>query len=114
MHMLNMRIIGIIMQLAEYEVFMPMDPFLRAFPMGVGSVSMCVSWHRRFRLSTPNAHFCMIFHFFGVFCGIFYLLLPFFKHTDEVNEKIGVLHVAQRFDRALAVCLDDALAAVET
>lgn len=41
MHMLNMRIIGIIMQLAEYEVFMPMDPFLRAFPMGVGSVSMC-------------------------------------------------------------------------
>lgn len=40
MHMLNMRII---MQLAEYEVFMPMDPFLRAFPMGVGSVSMCVS-----------------------------------------------------------------------
>ena len=27
MHMLNMRIIGIIMQLAEYEVFMPMDPF---------------------------------------------------------------------------------------
>lgn len=34
MHMLNMRIIGIIMQLAEYEVFMPMDPFLRAFPMG--------------------------------------------------------------------------------
>ena len=23
MHMLNMRIIGIIMQLAEYEVFMP-------------------------------------------------------------------------------------------
>ena len=49
----------------------------------------------------------MIFHFFGVFCGIFYLLLPFFKHTDEVNEKIGVLHVAQRFDRALAVRLDD-------
>lgn len=43
MHMLNMRIIGIIMQLAEYEVFMPMDPFLRAFPMGVGPVSMCVS-----------------------------------------------------------------------
>lgn len=43
MHMLNMRIIGIIMQLAEYEVFMPMDSFLRAFPMGVGSVSMCVS-----------------------------------------------------------------------
>lgn len=36
MHMLNMRIIGIIMQLAEYEVFMPMDPFLRAFPMGGG------------------------------------------------------------------------------
>lgn len=34
MHMLNMRIIGIIMQLAEYEVFMPMDPFLRAFHMG--------------------------------------------------------------------------------
>ena len=34
MHMLNMRIIGIIMQLAEYEVFMPMDPFLRAFPTG--------------------------------------------------------------------------------
>ena len=55
----------------------------------------------------------MIFHFFGVFCGIFYLLLPFFKHTDEVNEKIGVRHVAQRFDRALAVRLDDALAAVE-
>ena len=27
MHMLNMRIIGIIMQLAEYEVIMPMDPF---------------------------------------------------------------------------------------
>lgn len=25
MHMLNMRIIGIIMQLAEYEVFMPMN-----------------------------------------------------------------------------------------
>lgn len=43
MHMLNMRIIGIIMQLAEYEVFMPMDPFLRAFPHRVGSVSMCVS-----------------------------------------------------------------------
>lgn len=43
MHMLNMRIIGIIMQLAEYEVFMPMDPFLRAFLTGVGSVSMCVS-----------------------------------------------------------------------
>ena len=55
----------------------------------------------------------MIFHFFGVFCGIFYLLLPFFKHTDEVNEKIGVRHVAQRFDRALAVRLDDALAAAE-
>lgn len=34
MHMLNMRIIGIIMQLAKYEVFMPMDPFLRAFPRG--------------------------------------------------------------------------------
>ena len=34
MHMLNMRIIGIIMQLAEYEVFMPMDPFLRAFHTG--------------------------------------------------------------------------------
>lgn len=34
MHMLNMRIIGIIMQLAEYEVIMPMDPFLRAFPTG--------------------------------------------------------------------------------
>lgn len=32
--MLNMRIIGIIMQLAEYEVFMPMDPFLRAFHTG--------------------------------------------------------------------------------
>ena len=100
MHMLNMRIIGIIMQLAEYEVFMPMDPFLRAFPTG---------W-----VPFQCAHFCMIFHFFGVFCGIFYLLLPFFKHTDEVNEKIGVLHVAQRFDRALAVRLDDALAAVET
>ena len=42
MHMLNMRIIGIIMQLAEYGVFMPMDPFLRAFPRG-GSASMCVS-----------------------------------------------------------------------
>ena len=34
MHMLNMRIIGIIMQLAEYEVFMPMNPFLRAFHTG--------------------------------------------------------------------------------
>lgn len=34
MHMLNMRIIGIIMQLAEYEVFMPMDPFLRVFHTG--------------------------------------------------------------------------------
>ena len=41
-------------------------------------------------------------------------MLPFFKHTDEVNEKIRVLHVAQRFDRALTVRLDDALAAVET
>ena len=92
MHMLNMRIIGIIMQLAEYEVFMPMDPFLRAFHTG---------W-------VPFQ--CA----YGVFCGIFYLLLPFFKHTDEVNEKIGVRHVAQRFDRALAVRLDDALAAVET
>ncbi len=56
----------------------------------------------------------MIFHFFGVFYGNFYLLLSLFEHTDEVNEKIGVLHVAQRFDRALAVRLDDALAAVET
>ncbi len=40
------------------------------------------------------------FHFFGVFCRIFYLLLPFFKHTDKMNEKIRVRHVAQRFDRA--------------
>ena len=32
MHMLNMRIIGIIMQLAEYEVFMPMDPFPSSIP----------------------------------------------------------------------------------
>ena len=56
----------------------------------------------------------MIFHFFGVFCGIFYLLLPFFEHTDKMNEKIRVRHVAQRFNRALAVRLDDALAAVET
>ena len=39
MHMLNMRIIGIIMQLAEYEVFMPMDPFLRAFHTGWVPVS---------------------------------------------------------------------------
>lgn len=36
MHMLNMRIIGIIMQLAEYEVFMPMDPFLPSIPHGGG------------------------------------------------------------------------------
>ena len=43
MHMLNMRIIGIIMQLAEYRVFMPMNPFLQEFPHEVGSVSMCVS-----------------------------------------------------------------------
>ena len=114
MHMLNMRIIGIIMQLAEYEVFMPMDPFLRAFPHGGG-------FRFNVRIVAPtiplvNTKCALLYDFplFGVFCGIFYLLLPFFKHTDEVNEKIGVLHVAQRFDRALAVCLDDALAAVET
>lgn len=43
MHMLNMRIIGIIMQLAEYEVFMPMGSFPSSIPHGVGSVSICVS-----------------------------------------------------------------------
>ena len=56
----------------------------------------------------------MIFHFFGVFCGIFYLLLPFFKHTDEVNEKIGVRHVAQRVIEAHSESAVEALAAVET
>ena len=54
------------------------------------------------------------FPLFWRFLRDFLFMLPFFKHTDEVNEKIGVLHVAQRFDRALAVRLDDALAAVET
>ena len=113
MHMLNMRIIGIIMQLAEYESscqwILSFEHSTRGgFRFNVRIVAPTIPL-----VNTKCALLLCIFHFFGVFAG-FFIIAPVFKHTDEVNEKIGVRHVAQRFDRALAVRLDDALAAVET